>query len=136
MATQQSLTRGIHHAGLTVPDLDEARDFFTAVLGFEQVGERPDYPAVFVSDGTVMITLWQVRDASTAAAFDHKQVIGLHHLALQVSADTLDALYVQLCERGDVVIEFAPESLGQGPTRHMMFTMPGGIRLELIAPSG
>jgi hypothetical protein len=35
-----------------------------------------------------------------------------------------------------VKIEFAPEPLGGGPTRHMMCAIPGGIRLELIAPAG
>ena len=52
-------TQGIHHAGLTVPDLSAAQRFFTEGLGFETVGEVPDYPAAFVSDGAVMITLWQ-----------------------------------------------------------------------------
>jgi catechol 2,3-dioxygenase-like lactoylglutathione lyase family enzyme len=46
-----NLTRGIHHVGLTVPDLDEARAFFCGLLGFEEVGGVPDYPSIFVSDG-------------------------------------------------------------------------------------
>ena len=33
------LTRGAHHVGLTVPDLDSTRGFFIETLGFEQVGE-------------------------------------------------------------------------------------------------
>ena len=44
-------TSGAHHIGLTVPDLVAARAFFEGVLGFRVVGEKPDYPAVFVSDG-------------------------------------------------------------------------------------
>ena len=47
------LTRGAHHIGLTVPDLDSARAFFCDALGFHVVGEVPAYPAVFVSDGSV-----------------------------------------------------------------------------------
>ena len=61
-------TQGIHHAGLTVPDLSAAQRFFTEGLGFETVGEVPDYPAAFVSDGAVMITLWQAEDPERAAA--------------------------------------------------------------------
>ena len=71
-----SRTQGVHHLGLTIPDLERTRDFFTEVLRFERVGEEPD-----------------------------------------------------------VQIEFAPEPLGDGPTRHMMCAIPGGIRLELIAPA-
>ncbi len=54
-----TLTRGVHHIGLTVPDLDQARDFFCGVLGFEEVGGVPDYPSIFVSDGTILLTLWR-----------------------------------------------------------------------------
>ena len=54
----------------------------------------PDYPAVFLSDGTTLITLWQANDPATAVPFDRKNVIGLHHLALRVEgADALDALH-------------------------------------------
>lgn len=44
-------TPGVHHVGLTVPDLAAARRFFVEELGYQQRGERPDYPAAFVSDG-------------------------------------------------------------------------------------
>ncbi|HWP67016.1 MAG TPA: VOC family protein [Candidatus Limnocylindria bacterium] len=131
-----TLTRGAHHIGLTVPDLERARAFFVEALGFRQVGEKPDYPAVFVSDGQVMITLWRAADPRRAAPFDRRNAIGLHHLALRVGdAGALDALHARLAATPDVAIEFAPESLGGGPTRHMMCLIPGGIRLELIAPA-
>jgi len=129
-------TRGVHHAGLTVPDLAAARAFFQEALGFSQVGEVPDYPAVFLSDGAVMITLWQAEDPASAAPFDRRRGIGLHHLALGVpDGPALDKLSGELAARQDVEIEFAPEPLGGGPTRHMMLAIPGGIRLELIAPA-
>ena len=131
-----TLTRGVHHVGLTVPDLERARAFFADVLGFRQVGEKPDYPAVFLSDGQVMITLWRASDPRTAAPFDRRNAIGLHHLALRVAdAAALDALHARLATAADVAIEFAPEPLGGGPTRHMMCLIPGGIRVELIAPA-
>jgi hypothetical protein len=68
-----------------------------------EVRRRPDYPAIFVSDGTVMITLWQAADPATAAAFDRRANIGLHHLALKV-ADTgaLDALHTRLAATAGV----------------------------------
>jgi catechol 2,3-dioxygenase-like lactoylglutathione lyase family enzyme len=127
-------TQGAHHVGLTVPDLRRAKQFFIDVLGFEQIGDVPAYPAVFVSDGSIMITLWQAADPANAVAFDRKNHIGLHHLALKVeSAEALDKLHRILRGIDDVEIEFAPESLGDGPARHMMTYMPGGIRIEYFA---
>lgn len=137
MSTQSAArTQGIHHAGLTVPDLAAAQSFFQDALGFTQVGEVADYPAVFLSDGTLLITLWQAEDPARATPFDRRRVIGLHHFALRVAdAESLETLHRELATRADVSIEFAPEPLGGGPTRHMMCAIPGGIRLELIAPA-
>lgn len=135
MTAPTSRTEGVHHVGLTVPQLEEARTFFIEGLGFEQVGEKPEYPAVFVSDGTTMITLWQAEDPASAVPFDRRRVIGLHHLALRVAdAEALAAVHADLEGRRDVTIEFAPESLGGGPVQHMMCRIPGNIRLEIIAP--
>lgn len=135
MSASAIKTEGVHHVGLTVPDVAAARRFFVDGLGFEQVGEKPDYPALFVSDGTTMITLWQAEDPASAVAFDRRRVIGLHHLALKVGDHaTLDRLHEALAGRDDVTLEFAPELLGAGPARHMMCRIPGNIRLEVIAP--
>ena len=128
------LTLGAHHVGLTVPDLAQTRSFFIDTLGFSQLGEKPEYPAVFVSDGTTMITLWQAQNPETAIPFDRKNVIGLHHLAFKVAdAAALAALGAKLAQTDGVEIEFAPEDLGAGPARHMMCAIPGGIRIEFIA---
>lgn len=130
----ESITCGAHHVGLTVPDLDAARGFFVDLLGYREVGAKPEYPAVFVSDGHTLITLWRAADPSTARPFDRHHSIGLHHLALRVGGADLDSLHRRLMEAPGVNIEFSPETLGTGPTRHMMCTIPGGIRLEFIAP--
>ena len=131
-----AITQGSHHIGLTVPDLGAARDFFVNVLEFKQVGEVPDYPAFFVSDGTLMITLWQATEPAKATPFDRKNNIGLHHFALKVDGlDTLNALHEKLANTADVEIEFAPEPIGGSSTQHMMFYIPGGIRMELVAPA-
>ncbi|MHC4410842.1 MAG: VOC family protein [Planctomycetota bacterium] len=128
-------TRGVHHLGLSVPGLPETQRFFTDALGYEIVGELPDYPAVFLSDGSVMLTLWQLADPDGAVPFDRTRVVGLHHLALAVpDAVALDALHERLSVYDGVAIEFAPEALGDSPTRHMMVTIPGGVRVEFIAP--
>ena len=49
----------------------------------DQILGNPDYPAVFVGDGLTRITLWQIKDPVTAAPFDRRRNIGLHHLALE-----------------------------------------------------
>ncbi|RVU37757.1 VOC family protein [Hwanghaeella grinnelliae] len=132
--SERAVTSGAHHIGLTVPNLTETKAFFIDTLGFKQVGEKPDYPAAFVSDGTVMITLWQAKDPASAVPFDRKNAIGLHHFALKVDGqDQLDALHATLANTDGVEIEFAPEPLGGGAVRHMMCTIPGGIRMEFIA---
>ena len=131
-----AITRGTHHVGLTVPDLVKTRDFFVNALGFSQVGEVPDYPAVFLADGSTMITLWQAADPATAVSFDRKNVIGLHHLAFKVDGvAALNEVHARMQTADGVEVEFAPELLAGGPTRHMMCTIPGGIRVEFIAPS-
>ena len=131
MSDQQSKTSGAHHVGLTVPNLPEARAFFINALGFDQVGEVPDYPAVFLSDGAIMITLWQAENPETAVPFDRRANIGLHHLALRVN--DLDGLATDLGARSDVDIEFEPEGLGDTGIQHMMCRVPGNIRIEFIA---
>ncbi|NJK61982.1 MAG: VOC family protein [Synechococcaceae cyanobacterium SM2_3_1] len=129
-----AITQGAHHIGLTVPNIDATRDFFVNVLEFEQVGTVPEYPAYFLSDGTTLLTLWQATDHATP--FDRKTNIGLHHFAFKVDGvETLNTMYERLKNTEDVEIEFAPELLGKGPTQHMMFYIPGGIRMELMAPA-
>ena len=45
----------------------------------------------------------------------------------------LGGLHDKLSTTDGVAVEFAPEPLGGGPTRHMMCAIPGGIRIEFIA---
>ena len=134
MTATTARTHGVHHVGLTVPNLSHARAFFVDALGFDQVGDVPEYPAVFVSDGSIMLTLWQAGEPETAVPFDRRRNIGLHHLALRVGdAKDLAALADELGTRDDTDIEFEPEALGDSGVRHMMCRIPGNIRLELIA---
>jgi catechol 2,3-dioxygenase-like lactoylglutathione lyase family enzyme len=132
----EPLTQGVHHVGLTVADLHASCEFFTGLLGWEQSGGNPDYPAVFVSDGSIMVTLWQAKEPSQAIPFDKNNNVGMHHLAIRVAdLDTLDKIYQKLVAAENVVIEFAPEPLGSGPAMHMMCYEPGGIRIEFIVPA-
>ena len=131
------VTRGVHHVGLTVPVLERTRGFSSRPWDTTRWGEVPDYPAVFLSDGSTMVTLWQASDPAKAVPFDRKNVISLHHLALKVSDDAvLNQIHALLQKTDGVDVEFAPEFLDGGATRHMMCNIPGGIRVEFIAPVG
>ncbi|MEE4281294.1 MAG: VOC family protein [Pseudomonadales bacterium] len=124
------LTQGIHHAGFSVPDLAATAAFFIDTLNFTEVGAKPDYPALFLSDGTVMVTLWQLPKPEQANAFDRHQNVGLHHFALTVN--DLDEVHARLEQHAGVGVEFRPEPLGGSSTRHGMYTIPGGLRVEFI----
>jgi len=133
--SQQTTTKGIHHLALNVKDLAVTQNFFEETIGFKKVGEVPDYPAAFVSDGQIMIALFQTQNAQEAVDFDRKNNIGLHHFSLILqSLEELDQLNTKLAATEGVTIEFPPEDLHGGPTKHMMCTEPGGIRIEFIVP--
>ena len=130
------LTCGVHHVGLTVPDLEQARSFFCDVLGFEVVGGVPDYPSIFVSDGKVLLTLWRAADPMNARAFDRRANIGLHHLSLAVADDhALGEAWKKVSSHPEVIVDAAPSQIRAGSTtRHFLVFIPGGIRLELATP--
>ena len=132
-APTPALTAGVDHVGLSVADLGQSRAFFTECLGWSLLGERPDYPAAFVSDGHTRVTLWQVADRGSYVAFDRRRNVGLHHLALRLnSREELEALHRRVTVWPGVVIEFAPELSGAGPKWHAMIREPGGCRLEFV----
>ena len=127
------ITKGAHHIGLTVSKLEESASFFISMLGWKEVRRNVEYPAIFVSDGNIMVTLWKNKD-EPPASFDKNRNIGLHHVAFMVASENdLEIAYEKLKKHG-IEIEFAPELLRQGPAKHMMCYEPSGIRVELIWP--
>jgi len=131
---EKTLTNGPHHIGLTVSKLEQTAAFFTEILGWNEVKRNEEYPAIFVSDGHIMLTLWAVKEAPEVS-FNRKSNVGLHHLALQVSSEAALAQIYQRLTDNQIEIEFSPEPLNNGPTKHMMCLEPSGIRVEFIWPS-
>ena len=128
---EEKITGGMDHIALSVSNLDASTNFFVDTLGFKVGGRDEEYPAVFMNNGDMGLTLWQTD--KEFVAFDRKKNVGLHHLAIKVeSFDVLDSLYQAIKENPDVTIEFAPELSYGGPAKHMMIREPGGNRIELI----
>lgn len=126
-------TLGIDHVGLTVNDLSETVSFFTDQLGWEIIGEISSYPAIFVSNGHMKLTLWQAEKPEESISFNRKSNVGLHHLAIGLpSFEELERLYVKLQSVSNIEIEFSPEFSGNGPHKHMMIREPSGIRIEFV----
>lgn len=124
-------TLGIHHLGLAVSKLQASTAFFTECLGWKVAKEVPGYPAVFVTNGTAFLTLWQT--AEDATPFDRRANVGLHHFALRVASEAeLDAIFAKVAAYPGVVIDFAPEQLGPGPSKHCMVFEPSGLRVEFV----
>ena len=125
------ITKGTHHIGLTVSKLEESANFFTSLLGWKEVKRNEEYPAIFVSDGSIMVTLWAIKE-EPSIQFNRKRNIGLHHVAFKVEdQNDLNNIHKRLTENG-IKMVFAPEQLGQGPAKHMMCYEPSGIRVEFI----
>lgn len=122
---------GMDHIALSVSNLEASTDFFVETLGFKVAGRDQEYPAAFLNNGQMSLTLWQTSDEPVA--FDRKRNVGLHHLAIRVSSfEALDALYETVKEFEGVVIEFSPELSYGGPAKHMMIREPSGNRIELV----
>lgn len=125
------ITKGCHHIGLTVSKLEESAEFFTSLLGWKEVRRNEEYPAIFVSDGSIMVTLWATKE-QPSNQFNKNKNIGLHHAAFKVeSENNLNEIHDKLLNNG-IKIEFSPEQLGQGPAKHMICYEPSGIRVEFV----
>ena len=130
-AKETMLTKGFNHVGLTVTDLTASSEFFIKTLGWNKAGGDESYPAVFVSDGKMFLTLWQATNPETAIKFNRKNNVGLHHLAISATSfEALDEIYKRVKNVEGVVVEFAPELAFGGPGKHMMIREPSGNRLE------
>ncbi|KAA0892776.1 VOC family protein [Pusillimonas sp. ANT_WB101] len=127
------ITKGANHIGLTVSKIEESAAFFVSILGWKELRRNNEYPAIFVGDGSVVLTLWAVKGLP-ATPFDRKSNVGLHHLALLVESEaSLNEVHERLKKSG-TPIEFAPQQVGLGPAKHMMCFEPSGIRVEFIWP--
>lgn len=151
--------RGVDHIGLTVPDMDEAVDFFTEILGCQKAmsfGPFRDDQGTFMQDLLDVdpravirqITLLRCGFGSNIELFDYsapdqKEVrprnsdIGGHHIAIHV--DDIEAAAAYLRAHG-VRTLMGPMPVTEGPAAGqtiLYFFAPWGLQMELISyPQG
>ena len=150
--------RGIDHIGVTVPDLDEAIEFFTRVFGAEVLVRHQPYqpnPAVNVNnfarhpDTLVngialievagdLIELLAYDAPDQRGEFPRTSDSGGHHLAFYV--EDMDEALVHLRAEGVEVLGdpllFAGAESGQG-ARFIYTRAPWGLFIELVTyPEG
>ena len=149
--------RGTEHVGFTVPDLDQADDFFVGVIGCERVYELGPFvhdddwmrEQLNVHPRSVMRRLrfcrcgfgpnfevfeWEPADGQRDQPGNSD--IGGHHLAFYV--DDLDAAVVYLHAKGIRVLgrPVASQNASAGQ-RWVYFLAPWGMQFELVSfPDG
>ena len=129
------MTKGIHHLGLTVKDLDEAKKFFVEMLGWSVLAENSSYPNMFISNGYTTLTLWQVQTKSPIQ-FNRKENIGLHHVALAVESQEELNKILSLMKKSRHQVEFDIQPVNEGSNSlHFIMIGPSGIRIEFISSS-
>ncbi len=104
-------TRGIHHLGVAVHDLDEAVDTYTRLFGGEvehraQVSDQGvEAAALLVGDGRVEL-LAPLGDETPVGKFLAKRGPGMHHIAYEV--DDVQAELDRLSAAGAELIDAEP----------------------------
>ena len=149
--------RGMDHVGFTVPDLEQAHEFFVDVLGCEYFFELGPFDAaggtwlsehLNVDDRAVFRNRhYRCGSGSNFEIFEYildgqgvrqplNSDVGGHHLAFYV--DDIDAAVEHLRSRGVRVLgEPQPSAGANAGQRWVYFLAPWGMQLELVSyPQG
>jgi catechol 2,3-dioxygenase-like lactoylglutathione lyase family enzyme len=146
------LTR-LDHFGITVPDLEQAHEFFTGVLGCEYMYSLGPFQHddawmsehMNVADDTVMrqLRFYRLGGQAVFEVFEYEAAaqrrtppcnsdVGGHHIALYV--DDLDAAVAHLQALGLQVL--GEPTASRGPSegqRWVYFLSPWGAQFELVS---
>lgn len=126
---------GVDHVGIAVKDMEQAKKFYTEVLGMtvqsEEVVEQQKVRVCFIPCGDSEVELLESTSPDgPVAKFIEKNGEGMQHMALKV--DNIEAALADLKVKGVRLIDEAP-SYGAGGAS-IAFIHPkatGGILLEL-----
>ena len=117
---------GYSHVAISVTDLDEARDFYCDVLGFE-VLPRPDFgfPGLWLRVGTLQLHLGVVDEPASPGP-------GFPHFALYVPTERFDDTIEAVRAAGAKMLGEPSSRVDFGTTVHAAFiTDPSGNVIEL-----
>jgi glyoxylase I family protein len=124
---------GLHHFTLTVTDLQRSVDFYTQVLGFEQIADLGN--AIALHNGSFMLVVALPPDPDQAIVDDrfNENRVGLDHVSFQVeNREAMEEAAAVLDEKG--VSRGAIRDLGKGFGIYVMaFRDPDNVQLELTA---
>lgn len=151
--------RAVHHVAYTVPDLEQAVEFFTNVIGAQLVyrlgpvedpdgdwmtrklgvHEKASLRIAMLRLGPVTnLELFQYSSPDQRTQLPRNSDWGGHHLAIYV--DDVDKAAEYLRQQPGVTILGEPETIVDGPIagdRWVYFTTPWGMTMELInMPTG
>lgn len=129
--TSHIQTGAIHHIALTVTDVARSREFYTGLLGFQQIAEYG--PRALLHNGSMMLAVGPALEgAGSSDRFDENHV-GLDHLSFAVqSRDDLEQAARLLDEKGIPRGEI--KDLGPFQIYVLAFRDPDNIQVELTAP--
>lgn len=128
-------TLRVDHIGIAVKDLEQAKKFYTEVLGMtamgEEVVEQQKVKVCFIPCGDSEVELLESTSPDgPIAKFIEKNGEGIQHMAIRV--DNIEAALADLKEKGVRLIDQEPRYGAGGAS--IAFVHPkatGGILLEL-----
>jgi glyoxylase I family protein len=123
----------VHHITLTVTNVERSRQFYTEIVGLQQVATVE--PRVFLSNGTMLLALGPAPDRPLKDdRFDENRV-GLDHISFSVgSRDDLERAARFLSEKG--ISHGEIKELPGFQIAVLAFRDPDNIQVELTAPLG
>ena len=127
-----SLFKQIQHVSITVTDVQKARDFYTGLLGFQEI-PRPafDFPGIWYSLGGDLQLHIILNDQLVRPAVERETIVARYaHFALWT--DDCDASAARIEALGLVCRDVV-----SGPTglRQVFVKDPDGNMVEFIGPS-
>ncbi len=142
---------GLHHVGLSVPDLEEAKTFYKDVLGFTEVfdnswdGDRPEADQAIglektsakmqmLRAGNACIELWEYSNPFPASKDPNYSPAnhGWAHIALQVTDIFYE--YERLTKAGMTFHQPPVTNVGEGRSAAIYGRDPFGNIVELYEP--
>jgi glyoxylase I family protein len=123
----------IHHLALTVTNVERSREFYTEIVGLQQVATVE--PKVFLSNGTMLLALGPAPDRPLEGDRFDENRIGLDHISFLV-ASRADLERAEGFLRAKGVPHGEIEDLSGFQIYVLAFRDPDNIQVELTALYG